>query len=114
MCKLAALRACDTVAADATLQIVNNLALWTVSMKFVVWGLVLALIVLHQDNWNWTDTSLVGGFMPKTLLYHAGISLAAGIVWFMATIFAWPVDDGIPGASSEPAGEDRNQKGGAE
>jgi hypothetical protein len=28
--------------------------------------------------------------MPKTLLYHAGISLAAGFTWFLATRFAWP------------------------
>lgn len=62
-------------------------------MKYVVWGLVLALIVLHQDNWNWNNGTLVFGFMPITLLYHAGISLAAGIVWYMATIFAWPGDD---------------------
>lgn len=62
-------------------------------MKYVIWGLVAALIVLHQDNWNWNDTTLVWDFMPKTLLYQACISLGAGIVWYLATIFAWPVDD---------------------
>lgn len=62
-------------------------------MKYVVWGLVIALVVLHQDNWNWDDTSLLGGFMPKTLLYHAGISVGATVTWFLATKFAWPSDN---------------------
>ena len=62
-------------------------------MKYAVWGLVALLVVLHQDNWNWDDDTLVWGWMPKTLLYHAGISLAAAVTWFLATLFAWPVDD---------------------
>ena len=59
-------------------------------MKYAVWGLVVLLIILHQDVWFWEDDTLVMGFMPITLLYHAGISVAAGITWFMATKFAWP------------------------
>ena len=61
-------------------------------MKYVVWGLVLLLVVLHQDIWFWEDDRLVFGFLPITLLYHACISLAAGFVWYLATVFAWPVD----------------------
>ncbi len=52
--------------------------------------MVIALIILHQDNWMWDNDTLVGGFMPIQLLYHAGISLAAGITWFTATKIAWP------------------------
>ena len=59
-------------------------------MKYVVWGLVVLLIILHQDVWLWENGTLVGGFMPITLLYHACISLAAGFTWFLATKFAWP------------------------
>ena len=59
-------------------------------MKYVVWGLVVLLLILHQDNWFWDDTTLVFGFMPITLLYHAGISMAAGVTWFLATKFCWP------------------------
>lgn len=59
-------------------------------MKFVVWGLVLLLVVLHQDVWNWNNDKLVFGFIPMTLAYHAGISICASIVWFVATIVAWP------------------------
>ena len=59
-------------------------------MKYVIWGLVVLLLVLHQDNFLWDRPTLVFGFMPVGLLYHAGISLAAGIVWYSATRFCWP------------------------
>ena len=59
-------------------------------MKKFVWFLVVVLMVIHQDNWYWDDPTLVFGFMPITLLYHACISLAAGFTWFLATKFAWP------------------------
>lgn len=62
-------------------------------MKYVILILVIVLLVLHQDDWFftiWRSPDLVFGFMPKTLLYHAGISLAAGFTWYLATVFAWP------------------------
>ena len=59
-------------------------------MKSIVWLLVLALVVLHQDVWNWDDQTLVLGFVPMSLFYHICISLAAGVVWFLACQFAWP------------------------
>lgn len=61
-------------------------------MKRIVWGLIAALIILHQDNWLWDDGALVFGFFPVALLYHAGISVAAAITWYLATQFAWPDD----------------------
>ena len=30
--------------------------------------------------------------MPLGLFYHAGISLAAGVVWWLAVKFFWPVE----------------------
>ncbi len=59
-------------------------------MRWVVWGLVLLLVILHQDVWNWDNDTLLFGFMPVTLFYHACISIAASITWFLATLFAWP------------------------
>ena len=59
-------------------------------MKILVWTLVVVLLILHQDNWYWDDPTLVFGFMPITLLYHAGISVGAGVTWFLVTQFAWP------------------------
>ncbi|WP_145262737.1 DUF3311 domain-containing protein [Calycomorphotria hydatis] len=61
-------------------------------MRYVVWGLVLLLIILHQDVWFWNDATLVLGFIPVGLFYHACISVAAGFTWFLATKFAWPED----------------------
>ncbi len=61
-------------------------------MRYVVWLLVVALIILHQDLWFWDDRTLVWDFMPITLLWQGGISVGAALVWFLATIFAWPSD----------------------
>jgi hypothetical protein len=68
-------------------------------MRYIVWGLIVLLLVAHQDFWFWDDPTLVFGFMPITLLYHAGISLVAGITWFLATQFCWPdvLEDDSPG-----------------
>jgi hypothetical protein len=62
-------------------------------MKYLVWTLVVLLLIFHQDEWFfnfWRSPDLIFGFMPKTLLYHAGISAAAGLTWFLATLYAWP------------------------
>ena len=76
-----------------------------------MWGLVLLLVVLHQDFWLWDDSDLVFGFLPVTLLYHACISLAAGVVWYLATLWAWPIDPDaakrIVPASERPIPEER-------
>ena len=69
-------------------------------MKHVVWILVLLLAILHQDNWLWDNSTLLFGFMPVTLLFHAGISISAGIVWYMATLYAWPPELEQPGSES--------------
>ena len=54
-------------------------------MHQVVWGLVLLLLVLHQDVWFWEDTTLVLGFLPVGLFFHACLSVAASVTWFLAT-----------------------------
>lgn len=63
------------------------------SAAYVVWGLVLLLIILHQDVWFWESKTLVFDIVPIGLFFHACISLAAGCTWFLATKFAWPFDD---------------------
>ena len=60
-------------------------------MSRVLWFLVLVLVVLHQDNWYWEDKTLVFGFMPIGLFYHACISVAASAVWLWATRYCWPI-----------------------
>lgn len=62
------------------------------SNAMLVWGLVLLLLILHQDNWLWNNDTLVLGFIPIGLFFHACISLAASLTWLLATKFAWPTD----------------------
>ena len=82
-------------------------------MKYVVWGLIAVLVVIHQDIWNWDNDKLVLGFLPITLAYHAGISIAASIVWLIAATMAWPVnseDDDNGTASGNTAIADPTQE----
>lgn len=62
-------------------------------MRRIVLVLILLLIILHQDFW-WNDDhrTLIMGFLPVSLAYHVGISIASSIVWGMACIYCWPRD----------------------
>lgn len=72
-------------------------------MKNLVWGLVILLIILHQDFWFWTDDTLVFGFIPIGLFYHALISVGAGVTWYLATVYAWP--EGLDNVEPEEDGD---------
>ena len=62
-------------------------------MKQLVYGLIVLLAMLHQDFWWWDDSdTLVFGFLPIGLAYHALVSVAAGVLWAMAVKFCWPAD----------------------
>ena len=77
-------------------------------MRYVVWGMIVALLIAHQDNFLGNNDTLVWGFMPIGLAYHAGISLIAGFVWYLATRFCWPGDSGtgpLNGGDSANGGE---------
>jgi hypothetical protein len=56
----------------------------------ILWILFIALFVLHQDYWLWNDRTLVLGFLPVGLAYHALYSIAAALLWAFAVRFAWP------------------------
>lgn len=58
----------------------------------VVYLLLLLLALLHQDFWYWDDATLVFGFLPIGLAYHALYSLLAALLWWMALNYAWPHD----------------------
>lgn len=60
--------------------------------RLIIAGLVILLIVLHQDVWNWDSRALVFGFIPLTLFYQVCISIGASATWYLATIIAWPED----------------------
>ncbi|MBX2850208.1 MAG: hypothetical protein KTR15_00515 [Phycisphaeraceae bacterium] len=57
-----------------------------------IWIIFILLFFLHQDFWNWSDQSLVFGFMPVGLAYHAAFSIVAAMLWAAAVKWAWPSD----------------------
>ena len=63
------------------------------SGPLIITILVLVLLILHQDNWFWTDDTLVFGFIPIAMFWHVCISIAATLVWYLATKIAWPADE---------------------
>ena len=50
----------------------------------LVWVLVVLLAIVHQDLWWWDDRTLVLGFLPLGLGYHALFSIACAITWALA------------------------------
>ena len=55
-----------------------------------LWIGVLVLFVIHQDFWWWDDRTLVFGFLPIGLAYHALYSILAALLWSLAVKYAWP------------------------
>ncbi len=79
-------------------------------MKRIVIALIILLLILHQDFWWWDSIDpLVFGFIPISLAYHAGLSIAASIVWALAMKYCWPADVDIK--DGEVLAEQRRQKG---
>ncbi len=74
-------------------------------MKKLVYAGIIFLAIVHQDFWWWSDSdTLVLGFMPVGLAFHAGISVFAGIAWALATRYCWPLQADADGQAS-PAKE---------
>jgi hypothetical protein len=56
-------------------------------------ALLVALVLmaaLHHDFWFWNDPTLVFGYLPVGLAYHALYSVVAGAFWFVVLTYAWP------------------------
>jgi len=52
---------------------------------------IALLYVLHQDFWFWrTAQPLVFGFLPIGLAYHGLYCLAAALLMWVLTTYAWP------------------------
>ena len=75
-------------------------------MRRLVYGLLILLAVLHQDFWWWdTAEPLVLGFVPIGLAFHAGISVAAAVLWALAVKYCWPADvDALDTVADQPEG----------
>ena len=61
-------------------------------MKALVYLLFLLMLILHQDSWAWDDQTLVLGFMPIGLAYHAAFSIGCAILGGLAIKYIWPHD----------------------
>lgn len=74
-------------------------------MKRALWPAVIVLALLHHDFWFWNDTRLVFGFLPIGLAWHVGFSIAAGILWALASKYAWPeeIEQFANGGNSAPS-----------
>ena len=59
-------------------------------MRKLVIVLAVLLAVLHQDFWLWDNTSLLFGFLPVGLGYHALYSVAAACLAMLAVKYWWP------------------------
>ncbi|MEM7307793.1 MAG: hypothetical protein AAF682_14030 [Planctomycetota bacterium] len=56
----------------------------------LAWGFVLLLGILHYDFWWWGDRTLVFGFVPIGLAFHALISVLAAGAWAWMIRVGWP------------------------
>jgi Protein of unknown function (DUF3311) len=59
-------------------------------MKWLLTLMVVLVYLLHQDLWFWHDRTLVFGFLPIGLAYHAGYSILAAVMMAVLVRFAWP------------------------
>ena len=50
----------------------------------------IALLVFHKDFWNWDNNTLLWGFMPVGLAYHASISIGAALLGAWCCFKCWP------------------------
>ncbi|GIK16743.1 MAG: hypothetical protein BroJett003_17070 [Planctomycetota bacterium] len=62
-------------------------------IRITIFGALMLLAILHQDFW-WRDDhrTLVFGFLPVSLAYHIGVSIAACLLWGLACRYCWPRD----------------------
>ena len=56
----------------------------------LAWGLVVLLGILHYDFWWWDDRTLLFGFLPIGLAWHALISIGAAVAWALVVRWGWP------------------------
>lgn len=74
--------------------------------KRLLYAALAAMAVLHHDFWYWNDPTLVFGFLPVGMAYHAAFSLVTGLLWYLVAVYAWPSDleefaSGGPGQKEE-------------
>jgi hypothetical protein len=80
-------------------------------MKKLLLGLmIVAVYVLHQDNWNWKDGDLVFGILPVGLAYHVGYSLLATAMMAILVKCAWPEHLESSAPEKPPVDENKDRR----
>jgi len=78
-------------------------------MKRVLLVIIVGVLyVLHQDFWFWRAAhSLVFGFLPVGLFYHACYTIATAVVMLLIVKHAWPteLEEQVGDEASGRAGE---------
>ncbi|GMU36230.1 MAG: hypothetical protein KJ057_02735 [Phycisphaerae bacterium] len=71
-------------------------------IRITIFGALMLLAILHQDFW-WRDDhrTLVFGFLPVSLAYHIGVSIAACLLWGLACRYCWPRDLEVADSDAE-------------
>lgn len=74
-------------------------------MKALTYLLFVALLILHQDFWWWDSETMVLGFMPIALAFHAAFAIACTLLGLVAIKSIWPHElEKLSDGPSEPAG----------
>ena len=78
--------------------------------KWILLFLILAMVVLHQDFWLWSNAYLVFGILPIGLAYHAAYSVLAACLMWLLIRFAWPaeLEQAGPAAPERASPEERS------
>jgi hypothetical protein len=58
--------------------------------KLLLFLFILAIYVLHQDTWNWTQGEPLVFGLPRGLAYHAAYSILTAIMMAILVKVAWP------------------------
>jgi Protein of unknown function (DUF3311) len=65
---------------------------------------LLVLFLLHQDFWLWDDSTLLLGFLPLGLAYHAVFCVATSFLMYLLVVYCWP-DEAEAFADADPDDE---------
>ena len=58
------------------------------TLRWILYLLVVALFILHNDFWFWGTSKIVLG-IPVGLLYHILFCFAASVLMFSIVKFVW-------------------------
>jgi hypothetical protein len=65
-------------------------------VRYSALAIVLSMIVLHQDWWNWRSVRPFIFGLPVGLWYHVGYTIAAAALMAILVRYFWPGDNEGP------------------